>query len=170
MLGKDYQGQVCSVAGALAIVGERWTLLVLRDIFIGLRRFDELQATQGVARNVLAKRLKDLVAAGILAKKQYQERPARYEYRLTESGLELWPVIVELMLWGDRHAVPAGPPLVLQHKECGGALGPRRICSKCGMVLEVRDVEPCAGPGARNPHPLRLRQMKARIPEATATA
>jgi DNA-binding HxlR family transcriptional regulator len=149
MLGNDYRSQNCSIARALELVGERWTILVLRDVFLGRRRFDELQRDLGVARNVLAARLERLVAEGVLAKTPYQERPRRHEYRLTEKGLDLWPVIVELLRWGDRHAAPpAGPPILLRHRDCGGLLGEHRICERCGEPLGPRDVRAELGPGA----------------------
>jgi DNA-binding HxlR family transcriptional regulator len=149
MLGSDYSTQNCSIARSLELVGERWTILVLRDVFLGLRRFDQLQRNLGIARNVLAARLDRLVAEEILEKVPYQERPPRYEYRLTAKGLDLWPVIVELLRWGDRHAAPAaGPPIVLRHKGCGGELGERRVCTRCGELLEVGDVRAEPGPGA----------------------
>jgi DNA-binding HxlR family transcriptional regulator len=170
MLGKDYRGQVCSVAGTLEIVGERWTLLVLRDVFLGVRRFDDLQQDLGVARNVLATRLDGLVAAGILERVRYQDRPLRHEYRLTEKGVELWPVIVEIMLWGDRHlAASGGPPLVLRHRGCGGTLVQRRLCSKCGAGLDIRDVAAEPGPGATGRGPLRLRRRSDDAVETAAT-
>jgi DNA-binding HxlR family transcriptional regulator len=149
MLGNDYKDQNCSIARALEIVGERWSILVLRDVFLGVRRFDALQRDLGVARNVLSARLERLVAEGILEKVLYQERPPRHEYLLTEKGLDLWPIVVELLRWGDRHAAPpAGPPVVLRHRDCGGVLGERRICERCGQPLEVRDVVAERGPGA----------------------
>src|ERR1700677_5033003 len=149
MLGSDYQDQNCSIARSLELVGERWTILVLRDVFLGRRRFDQMRQSLGVARNVLAARLDRLRAEGILEKVPYQERPLRHEYRLTSKGLDLWPVIVELLRWGDRHAVPAaGPPIVLRHKGCGGELGEHRICTRCGELLEVGEVRGEAGPGA----------------------
>jgi DNA-binding HxlR family transcriptional regulator len=141
MLGNDYRSQNCSIARTLEIVGERWSILVLRDVFLGVRRFDALQRNLGVARNVLATRLERLVGEGILEKVPYQERPPRYEYRLTEKGLDLWPIIVELLRWGDRYAAsPEGPPVVLRHRDCGGRLGDRRICERCGRPLGVHDV------------------------------
>jgi DNA-binding HxlR family transcriptional regulator len=150
MLGNDYQGQNCSIARTLELVGERWTILVLRDVFLGVRRFEALQRDLGVARNVLAARLERLVAEGILEKTPYQEHPVRYEYRLTDKGRDLWPVMVELQQWGDRHAAPAGgPPVVTRHRDCGGTLGEHRTCTRCGKQLELRDVRAEAGPGAR---------------------
>lgn len=149
MLGSDYKGQNCSIARTLELVGERWTILVLRDAFLGVRRFDEMQRNLGVARNVLATRLERLVGEGILEKVLYQERPPRYEYLLTDKGLDLWPIVVELMQWGDRYAAPeAGPPIVIRHRGCGGVLGERRICTGCGQPLNVRDVRAELGPGA----------------------
>jgi DNA-binding HxlR family transcriptional regulator len=149
MLGNDYKGQNCSIARALELVGERWTMLVLRDVFLGVRRFEELQRSLGVARNVLAARLDRLVEEGILEKAPYRERPVRHEYRLTDKGLDLWPVMVELLRWGDRHAAPAtGPPVLIRHRGCDGTLGERRICTSCGKPLDIHDVRAEAGPGA----------------------
>jgi DNA-binding HxlR family transcriptional regulator len=148
MLRSDYRTQNCSIAGTLELVGERWTLLVLRDVFLGIRRFDALQRELGIARNVLATRLERLVDEGLIEKAPYQERPLRNEYRLTQKGLDLWPVIVELMQWGDRHLAKHGPPILIRHRGCGGLLGERRTCTRCGEPLGVRDVRAEAGPGA----------------------
>lgn len=161
MLRNDYDGQVCSVARTLEVVGERWTMLVLRNVFLGLRRFDEIQSNLGIARNVLASRLDRLVEQGILEKVPYQERPVRHEYRLTEKGLDLWPVLISLLQWGDEHAPsPNGPPVVLRHRGCGGAVTSHRTCATCGQLLQPRDVEASAGPGAPPDHPL-LRVRRA---------
>lgn len=142
MLHSTYDGQVCSIARALELVGERWTLLILRDVFLGVRRFDDLQRSLGVARNVLATRLQRLVDAGLLERQRYQERPERFEYRLTEKGADLWPVLVSLLQWGDRHlAGEDGPPVALRHRGCGGAVDDRRTCERCGAPLTARDVE-----------------------------
>src|ERR1019366_10537466 len=149
MLRNDYDSQVCSIAGALAVVGERWSLLIVRDVFLGLRRFDEIQADLGIARNVLQTRLTRLVEHGVLERRLYQERPPRYEYLLTEKGLDLWPTMVALMKWGDEHATPAGgPAVVLEHRGCGGGVDDHRICEACGARLSVRDVRALVGPGA----------------------
>ena len=156
MLGNDYDKQPCSIAGALAIVGERWSLLIIRDIFLGLRRFDEIQANLGIARNVLQARLTRLVDEGVLERRLYHERPPRNEYRLTEKGLDLWPTVIALMSWGDRHAPPPGGPAVLiYHEGCGGALDDRRICTVCGVRVSVREAMALPGPGATPDHPLR---------------
>lgn len=158
MLRSDYDGQTCSIARTLEIVGERWTMLVLRDVFLGLRRFDEIQADLGIARNTLSARLDKLVAEGILERRRYQERPPRDEYLLTEKGLDLWPVVVSLMQWGDRYAATdAGPPVVLRHRDCGGEVTGHRTCAECREPLGPRDVVAEVGPGAAPDHPLRRR-------------
>jgi DNA-binding HxlR family transcriptional regulator len=146
MLGNSYDDQVCSIARALELIGERWTILIVRDAFLGIRRFDELQRSLGIARNVLQNRLERLVENGILERVRYQERPERFEYRLTEKGIDLWPVLVSLISWGDRHAAPEGPPIVLEHRDCGGRVSDRRICEKCGAFLGPRDVTAWPGP------------------------
>ena len=148
MLRSDYDGQTCSVARSLELIGERWTILILRDAFLGRRRFDEFQASLGIARNILQARLGRLVDAGIMRRVRYQEHPPRDEYRLSERGLELWPVIVDLLQWGDRHtAGPEGPPVLLRHRDCGGAVDSRRRCESCGAELGPREVEALPGPG-----------------------
>jgi len=155
MLGSDYDGQVCSIAGALEVVGERWSLLIARNVFLGLRRFDEIQSNLGIARNVLQTRLTTLLEQGVLEKRLYQERPPRYEYRLTEKGLDLWPTVVALMQWGDRYTPSSGgPAVVLEHRGCGGAVDGHRLCEACGARLSVRDVRAVPGPGAAPDHPL----------------
>jgi DNA-binding HxlR family transcriptional regulator len=148
MLGRTYESQTCSVARTLELVGERWTLLIIRDAFLGVRRFGDFADRLGVARNVLQDRLERLVEAGILVKVPYQERPLRHEYRLTDMGRDLWPSIVALLQFGDKHLAPeAGPPMLLLHRGCGGRLDDRRLCGTCGAAVELRDVEAVAGPG-----------------------
>jgi DNA-binding HxlR family transcriptional regulator len=140
MLARDYKGQDCSIAATLELIGERWTLLVVRDVFMGNRRFEEIQRSLGVARNVLSARLGRLIDAGLLERRRYQERPERFEYFLTEKGLDLWPVMIALIGWGDRHlAGEPGPAVEIVHKECGGRVNDRRICEACGEWLQVRD-------------------------------
>jgi DNA-binding HxlR family transcriptional regulator len=148
MLGRTYD-QVCSIAGTLEVLGERWTLLVIRDVFNGRRRFEQMQENLGVARNVLSARLQWLVDEGILEKRPYQERPPRFEYFLTEKGLDLWPVMISVQAWGDRHlAGDAGPPVLVRHKECGGKVDDRGYCERCGERLEARDAYTEYGPGS----------------------
>ena len=158
MLGSDYKTQTCSIAAALEVVGERWSLLIVRNVFLGVRRFDEMRSNLGIARNVLQTRLTRLIEHGVLEKRLYQERPPRYEYRLTEKGLDLWPTIVSLLQWGDRHAPRAdGPPVLLEHRDCGGGVDEHRMCKECGAPLEASDVVAHAGPGATPDHPLARR-------------
>ena len=161
MLGSTYDDQTCSIARALEVVGERWTLLVLRDLFLGLRRFEELQGDLGIARNVLTSRLEKLVEHGVVTKDPYSERPLRHEYRLTEKGVDLWPTVVSLLQWGDKWDRPdAGVPTVLRHRDCGGEVDAHRVCARCGERLGPRDVRAEAGPGAGPDHPL-VRRARA---------
>jgi DNA-binding HxlR family transcriptional regulator len=149
VLPNTYESQNCSIARALEVVGERWTLLILRDVFLGIRRFDDLAAELGVTRSVLSARLGRLVEDGVLEKHRYQERPERFEYRLTDKGRDLWPVAVALLKWGDKHyAPPSGPPRLLLHRDCGGEVDDRRRCSRCGRDLDVRDVRAVPGPSS----------------------
>ncbi|HET6830856.1 MAG TPA: helix-turn-helix domain-containing protein [Solirubrobacterales bacterium] len=152
MLRREYD-QACSVARSLEVLGERWTLLVIRDVFNGKRRFDAIQQDLGIARNVLAARLTRLVDAGILEKRPYQQRPTRHEYFLTEKGLDLWPVIVAMMDWGDRHLAETGPPVVIHHKDCGGVVDGRGYCRRCGERLNARDAYAEPGPGGAAGYP-----------------
>ena len=123
------------MARTLEIVGEKWALLAVREVFLGNRRFDGMVRQTGAPRDTLAARLRTLVGAGILERLQYSEHPARFEYRLTEAGRELYPVIVTLMHWGDRHlAGPDGPPRVLEH-QCGHRLDATLVCQACGGAV-----------------------------------
>ncbi len=159
MLGREYQNQSCSIASALEVVGERWSLLIVRDVFLGLRRFEQIRADLGIARNILQRRLGTLVEQGVIERRRYQDGPPRYEYRLTEKGIDLWPAIVALMQWGDRHqARPEGPPVLIEHRGCGGAIDEHRICERCGARLGARDASALAGPGAGPDHPLLRRR------------
>ena len=129
MLNHDYPGQVCSIAESLEVIGERWSLLIVRDVMNGNRRFGEIQSSLGVARNVLSARLQRLVEEGILERRPYQQSPERFEYFLTEKGLDLWPALIALLHWGDRYSSsPDGPPKMIVHKECGGRVSDRGIC------------------------------------------
>jgi DNA-binding HxlR family transcriptional regulator len=147
VLGRDYQGQNCSIARTLELIGERWTLLIIRDAFLGIRRFEDFQESLGVARNVLSARLARLCDERILERRRYQERPARFEYRLTEKGIALWPVMISLVKWGDRYAAPGGPPRIIEHKGCGGQVTERLTCDRCGRPLSAYDVVTHPGAG-----------------------
>lgn len=142
--------QNCSLSRTLAVVGDRWTLLVLRDAFLRVRRFEDFQQSLGIARRVLAARLTHLVDEGVLRKQAYQERPVRYEYRLTEKGLGLYHALIALVHWGDAHyAGKKGPPVLHRHLSCGHDFRITPTCSECGEAIEPREVVPHAGPGAK---------------------
>jgi DNA-binding HxlR family transcriptional regulator len=151
VLPRTYEAQVCSVARALSVVGDRWTLLIVRDAFLGLSRFHEFEADLGLPKKVLSERLQRLVDEGIFERRPYQERPPRHEYHLTEKGRGLWRVLAQLLMWGDEHyADAAGPPRILRHRECGGRLDYGLRCQKCGAELkDSRDVNIAPGPGLR---------------------
>jgi DNA-binding HxlR family transcriptional regulator len=144
---KSFAGMHCSVAQCLEVVGDWWTPLIIRDVFIGVRRFDEFQQRLGISRNILIQRLTSLVDHGILEKRPYSEHPPRYEYRLTEKGRDLWPVLVAMRQWGDKYAAPDGPPVVMIHKACGNASEAVMTCSSCGEPLSQHDVTVRPGPG-----------------------
>ncbi|HEX3793449.1 MAG TPA: helix-turn-helix domain-containing protein [Acidimicrobiales bacterium] len=139
MLNRDYPTQYCPVASTLEVIGERWTILILRDIFLGIRRFDDLQKNLGVARNILQARLERLVEHGIVNRRPYMDRPLRHEYRLTEKGAALWPVLVSMLQWGDQYALEGERPIILQHRGCGGELDDRRRCLSCGSDVDLHD-------------------------------
>lgn len=149
----------CSVARTLDVVGEWWTLLVVRDVLYGLHRFDDIQADLGIARNVLADRLRTLVGRGVLERRPYSQRPVRHEYHLTEKGRDLLGVIAALLAWGDRwEQGPDGPPLTLVHRTCGHDAGAQVVCGHCGRRLRYGDVRAVATrgdlpPGRRPPAP-----------------
>jgi DNA-binding HxlR family transcriptional regulator len=147
VLPRTYDNQVCSIARTLEMVGDRWTILVIREAFNGTHRFEDYQRSLGCARNVLTDRLVRLVEAGILRKEPYQDRPPRYDYRLSRKGVELWPAVMALKAWGDRHLAPDGPPVLVFHKDCGGEIDDRLHCTRCGVELGPRDVEAAPGPG-----------------------
>jgi DNA-binding HxlR family transcriptional regulator len=148
MLGRDYSDQICSISRALEVVGERWTMLVLRDVVLGRHRFDELVESVGVTRTVLSHRLRHLVGEGVLERTAYQQRPQRFTYHLTDKGRALMPVIAHLLWWGDTYyPEPAGPPRLLLHHGCGGPVQPHFACGRCGAELAAADIATEAGPG-----------------------
>ena len=147
MLKRTYENQICSIARSLEVVGERWSLLIVRDAFLGLKRFEEFQRSLGIARNVLTERLNRLVDEGILERVRYQERPTRYEYRVTSKGGELGTAVIALLQWGDRHlAGEAGPPRLVEHADCGGKAVARLVCDKCGEAIGPDGVKLKPGP------------------------
>lgn len=148
-LGKDYVGQNCSLARALELVGERWTMLILRDAFYGVRRYKDFHSHVGAPRAVLAERLQSLTDAGVLEKRQYQDAPPRHEYVLTEAGQRLWPTVHSLSRWGDEF-IPYGDGVrrIFVHAECGEPLDPVSNCPACEMPVPPAEVEMRPGPGA----------------------
>ncbi|HJQ60834.1 MAG TPA: helix-turn-helix domain-containing protein [Vineibacter sp.] len=141
--------EACSVARTVAVIGDRWTLLVLRDCFLRVRRFETFQERLGITRHVLADRLRKLVKAGVLRKAAYQQRPPRFEYRLTARGLDLHPVLMAIVHWGDVHrAGKRGRPLLHVHAACGRHFDPVTTCSACGEAVRAREVQVHPGPGA----------------------
>jgi len=142
---------ICSVGRAMDILGERWTMLIMREAFYGVRRFSDMQRNLGIARNILSTRLQSLVRAGILERRLYQEEPERFEYRLTQAGRDLYPAVIAIMKWGDAHlSDDAGPPVVLRHS-CGELIDPVLVCDHCREPLHPHDVTPEPGPGAQVP-------------------
>jgi DNA-binding HxlR family transcriptional regulator len=147
MRWKELADQPCSVARSVAVIGDRWTLMILRDLFLGVRRFEDFQKRLGISRAIIADRLKLLVEEGVLRREAYQVQPVRHEYRLTEKGLALHPVIMAVVHWGDTYYAGAGgPPLIHRHKACGCDFSPVTTCSECGGAVTARDVEVRPGP------------------------
>jgi DNA-binding HxlR family transcriptional regulator len=139
----------CSIARPLSFLGERWALLVVRDLFLGRHRFEEFQESLGIASNVLSQRLATLVEEGIVERRIYSEHPERFEYHLTEKGRDLQPIMLAMVAWGDRHmAGPEGPPREIVHDECGHAFHMVPTCSHCGGVVNSDNVHSRPGPGA----------------------
>lgn len=142
MKWEELAEQPCSVARSVAVIGDRWTLMILRDCFLGVRRFDAFQTRLGISRTIIAERLKLLTDEGVLKRAPYREAPVRYEYRLTEKGLDLHPVVMAIVHWGDRHyADERGAPLLHRHKACGCDFHPVQTCSECGEPVGARGVE-----------------------------
>ena len=148
MRWEEIDQQICSVARALAVVGDRWTLLVIRDAFLGIRRFEDFRRNLGISRHRLADRLGKLVANGVLLKVRYQDKPARYEYRLTPRGVDLYPVLLTLAQWGNQWCDDGnGPPVEYLHRSCGEKTHALLTCSECGEPLLPQQVTPVPGPG-----------------------
>jgi DNA-binding HxlR family transcriptional regulator len=148
----DYDSANCAIGATVGLIGERPTFLVLREAFNGVRRFADMQRRTEMPRQVLSDRLARLVGEGLLRKVPYQEsgQRVRYEYRLTEKGLDLYPVLVALMEWGDRHAVgTAGPQVLLEHRDCGEPVQLQLACRSGHVLGSAREVTPVPGPGAR---------------------
>jgi DNA-binding HxlR family transcriptional regulator len=155
MAYRDLEQELCSIARPISVLGERWMLIVLRQAFMGARRFDDFQSPLGISRSLLADRLGRLVTAGVLERRPYQSgQRTREEYRLTDKGRDLWPVLMALRAWGDRYMAPDGPFVVYRHRGCDGVVDVEYTCAGCGQQhLSVRDVTPEAGPGAHAAQP-----------------
>ena len=147
MLKRDYQGQNCSIARALELVGDRWTLLIVRDLVFGLSRFDELLESLGIATNVLTDRLNRLVDEGVVERFPYSERPERFAYRLTAKGRELGPVLLALMQWGDRHISKRAPRIARRRSDRSRVSV--ALVAADGSPVAPGDLELVPGPGAR---------------------
>jgi DNA-binding HxlR family transcriptional regulator len=145
----DFSQMVCSIARSLAVAGEPWSPLVLRDVWVGINRFDDIQRDLGMSRKVLAERLRHLVEAGMLERRPYSERPARHEYALTRKGFEFVDVLMAMAAWGDRWtAGDAGPPALRRHRTCGQITEIELRCAACGELIHSADVDVEPGPGA----------------------
>jgi DNA-binding HxlR family transcriptional regulator len=148
MLGRMYETQNCSAARALELVGERWSLLIIRDaLFAGNRRFGDFQRSLGVAPNILTARLDSFVDAGLMERRRYSEHPEHYEYLLTAKGRDLAPVIVALTAWGDQYAAPNGPPIIYEHAACGSEIYQETRCATCEVPVPNDDIAIRLGPG-----------------------
>jgi DNA-binding HxlR family transcriptional regulator len=145
----SFEDMNCSIAQCLEVVGEWWSLLIVRDAFLGVRRFDEFQSRLGISRNILNQRLGHLVEHGVMQRMPYQDNPPRSEYRLTEKGRDLWAVLTTMRQWGDRWAAPDGPRIETVHTGCGHVSHAVQTCSECGEALDARSVRAVAGPAAR---------------------
>ena len=143
----------CSVAQCLEVVGEWWSMLIVRDAFMGVSRFEEYQRRLGISRNILRDRLNSLVDNGVLIRIPYSEHPPRDDYILTQKGRDLWPILTTMRQWGDKYAAPSGPPIELIHSGCGKRTRVELVCEECGERVTARDVKMVVGPG-RDESPL----------------
>ncbi|WP_406281586.1 winged helix-turn-helix transcriptional regulator [Embleya sp. NBC_00896] len=151
-LGKDYGQQDCALARTLELVGERWTLLIVRDAFYGVRRYSDFLAHLDIPRAVLSARLQALVEAGVFDKHRYQLSPPREEYVLTERGVDLWPIIRTMARWGEKHVQNGVACRLFRHLGCGGAVDPNGVCATCGAPAAPGETEVAPGPGANTLH------------------
>lgn len=148
MLGKNYDSQVCSIARALEVIGERWSLLIVRDaLFAGATRYNDFQRSLGIATNILKARLDSFVDTGIMRRNKYSEHPELYEYLLTDKGRALAPALVALTEWGDRWVTDGEPPILYTHSTCGAGVTQQTVCANCGRVHEPGEIQARIGPG-----------------------
>ena len=144
---KSFADMHCSVAQCLEVVGEWWSMLIVRDAMLGVTRFDQFQERLGISRNILKQRLDNLTDHGVLKKVPYSDHPPRYEYRLTAKGQDLSPIVTTMRQWGDKYAAPDGPPLQLVHEGCGTVFHAEMTCSNCGERVPASQVRVVSGPG-----------------------
>ena len=167
MKWNSLEEEQCSVARTVAVIGDRWSLLILRDCFLRVRRFEDFQARLGITRHVLADRLKKLVRCGVLRRVPYQSAPRRHEYILTQKGLDLHPILIAIVHWGDVHMVDErGRPRLYEHKRCGQMFDPVMTCSACREPLSARDVRVHPGPGASDADRVPSQSRRARTAAA----
>ena len=167
MLGKTYDAEVCSIARALEVVGERWSVLIVRNaLFAGSTRFSDFQRSLGIATNVLTTRLDGFVDAGIMRRHRYSEQPEAYEYLLTDKGRDLAPALIALTQWGDRWAAPDGPPIRYSHSVCGSAVSHEVVCATCGSVHDPAEVQALPGPGMPAERVERMANRRGSAPAA----
>ncbi|MGY2067122.1 winged helix-turn-helix transcriptional regulator [Blastococcus sp. SYSU DS0619] len=168
MLGRTYDAEVCSIARTLEVVGERWSVLIVRNaLFAGSTRFGDFQRSLGIATNVLASRLDGFVEAGIMRRHRYSEQPEAYEYLLTDKGRDLAPALIALTEWGDRWAAPDGPPVRYRHAPCGSEVHQEVVCAGCGRVDDPAEVQALPGPGMPADRRQRMEQRLADAPAGT---
>jgi len=144
---KSFAGMDCSVAQCLEVVGEWWSMLIIRDTFMGVTRFEDFQRRLGISRNILRDRLSSLVDSGVLVRVPYSEHPPRDDYKLTQKGRDLWPIITAMRQWGDQYAAPNGPPVEVIHRSCGQASHFETSCAWCGERVTYRNVHAVPGAG-----------------------
>ncbi|MGA7835735.1 MAG: helix-turn-helix domain-containing protein [Acidimicrobiales bacterium] len=150
---KSFSQMDCSVAQCLEVVGEWWTMLIVRDCFMGVTRFEDFQRRLGISRNILNERLNGLVDSGVLERVPYSEHPPRFDYKLTKKGRDLWPVLTAMRQWGDQYASPQGAPIELVHRSCGQLTHAEMTCAWCGEKLTAHNVRAVPGSG-RDGHAL----------------
>jgi DNA-binding HxlR family transcriptional regulator len=157
----SFEDMNCSIARSLEVIGEWWTLLILRDAFLGITRFEDWTERLGIARNMLSTRLDTLVEAGVMERQIYDEARDRADYVLTAKGRALWPVLVTIREWGDEWVMePGNEPLHLQHRDCGEITHPELVCDKCGEKLHQRSFRNVPGPGFTDDWPYRSKQTR----------
>ena len=160
----------CSIARTVDVIGEPWSPLIVRNIYVGIRRFDQLQQNLGISRKVLAERLRWLTETGVLERREYSSAPPRFEYVLTDKGLELFDVLMVMVRWGDRwQAGEAGPPVLYRHHACGQISHVDLNCSECGQPMHATDIDVLPGPGAELPPEGPADDLAARPPADTAS-